>query len=68
MIRRNFWWIGLCLDVQHYISTCKLCAHFYPKVLPKPMHLHIPNVPFADCAVDSIGMCYQLQLKVTNVH
>ena len=57
MIRRYFWWIGLCLDVQHYISTCKLCAQFLPnKILTKPMHLDIPNVPFTGCAVDSIGM------------
>ena len=29
MIRQNFWWIRFCLDVQHYISTCKLCVQFY---------------------------------------
>ena len=30
MIRQYFWWIGLYLDVQQYISTCKLCAQFLP--------------------------------------
>ena len=43
--------------MQHYISTCKLCAKFLPnRVLTKPMHLDIPNMPFAGCAVDSIYM------------
>ena len=57
MIRRYFWWIRVFLDVQHYISTYKLCAQFLPdRVLTKLMHLDIPNVPFTGCAVDSIGM------------
>ena len=53
---RYFWWIGLCLNV-HNITTCKLCAQFLPnKILTKPMHLDIPNVPFTGCAVESIGI------------
>ena len=52
-----FWWIGLHLDVQYYISTCKLCAQFLPnQIMTQPMHLDIPNIPFAGCAVDTIGM------------
>ena len=36
---------------------CKLCAQFLPnRVLTKPVNLDIPNVPFAGCAVDTIGM------------
>ena len=57
MIRRYFCWIGLHHDIQHYISMWKLCVQFLPhRVLTKPMHLDILNVPFAACAVDSIGM------------
>ena len=57
LIRRYFWWIGLYLDVQHYISTCKLCAQSLPnKILIKPMHLDIPNIAFTGCVVDSIGI------------
>ena len=57
MIWRYFWWIGLCLDVQHNISKCKLCTQFLPnKVLTKPMYFDIPNIPFAQCALDSIGI------------
>ena len=57
MIRRYFWWIRLYLDVQCYISTCKLCAQFLPnKILTKLMYLYIPNIPFTGCAVDSIGI------------
>ena len=56
-MKEIFWWIRLHLDVQHYISTCKLCAQILPnRVSPKPMHLDIPDVPFAGCAVDYIGM------------
>ena len=57
MIGRYFWWIGLHLDVQHYIGMCKLCAQFLPnRVLTKPMCLDISNMPFTGCAVDSIIM------------
>ena len=57
MISRYFWCIGLCLDIQHYISMCKLCAQFLPsRVLTKPMHLDIPNVPFTGCAVECISL------------
>ena len=68
MIGRYFWWIRLCLDVQHHINMCKLCTQFLPnKFLTKPMHLDIANIPFAGSAVDFIGIL-QLQLKVINLH
>ena len=57
MLGRYFWWIGLHLDMQHYISTCKMCTQFLPnRALTKPMHLDKPYVPFAGCPVDSIGI------------
>ena len=41
---------------HQHINTCKLDLQFLPnKVYTQPMHLEIPQVPFASCAVDSIG-------------
>ena len=44
-------------SIYQHIRTCKLCVEFLPnKVNTKPMHLKIPQVPLAACAVDTIGM------------
>ena len=43
-------------DVHQHINTCNLCLQCLPnKVYTQPMHLEIPLVPFAGCAMDSIG-------------
>ena len=44
-------------SIYQHIRTCKLCEQFLPnKISARPMHLEIPQVPFAGCAVDTIGM------------
>ena len=57
MINRNFWWPGMRQSIYQHIRTCKLCVQFSPnKISTRPMHLEIPQVPFAGCAVDTIGL------------
>ena len=56
MTRHYFWWVGICRDVHQCISNCQLCIQFLPYWLyVQPMHLEIPKVPFAGCAMDCIG-------------
>ena len=56
MIRYYFWWVSMHRDVHHNINSCQLCIQFLPNLLyTLPMHLEIPKVPFAGCAMDSIG-------------
>ena len=56
MIRHYFWWVGMCRDIHQYISSCQLCIQFLPNWLyTQPMHIEIPKVPFAGCAMDCIG-------------
>ena len=56
MIRCYFWWVGIHRDVHQHISNCQLCIQFLPNWLyTQPMHLEIPKVPFAGCAMDCIG-------------
>ena len=57
MIQRYFWWPHMRSSIYQHIKTCKLCAQFLAnKVNTKPMHLKIPQVPFAGCTMDSIGL------------
>ena len=43
-------------DVHQHIITCRLCIQFLPnKIYTQPMHLEIPQVPFAGCTMDCIG-------------
>ena len=56
MIRCYFWWVSMCRDILQHISSCQLCIQFLPNQLyTQPMHLEIPKVPFAGCAMDCIG-------------
>ena len=44
-------------SIYKHIRTCKLCVQFLPnKINTRPIHLKIPQVPFAGCAVDTIGL------------
>ena len=55
MVRQYFWWVGMWRDVHQHISTCRLCIQFLPnKMYTQPLHLEIPNVPFACCTMDCI--------------
>ena len=57
MIHRHFWWPGMRSSIYQHIKTCKLCVKLLAnKVDTKPMHLKIPQVPFAVCVVDTIGL------------
>ena len=57
MVHRYFWWPGMRQSIYQHIRTCKLCVQFLPnKVNTRPMHLKIPQVPFAGCAVNTIGL------------
>ena len=43
-------------DVHQHINTCKLCIQFLPnRIYMQTIHLEIPQVPFASCAMDFIG-------------
>ena len=56
MMRHYFWWIGMCRDIHQHINSCKLCIQFLPnRIYTQLMHIEIPSVPFAGCAVDCIG-------------
>ena len=44
-------------SIYQHIKTFKLCAQFLAnKVNTKLMHLKIPQVPFAGCTVDTVGL------------
>ena len=56
MITHSFWWISMQRDVHQHINTCKLCIQFLPsRMYTQPLHLEIPQVPFAGCTMDCIG-------------
>ena len=56
MMRCYFWWIGMWRDIHQQINSCKLCIQFLPnRIYMQLMHLEIPQVPFASCAIDCIG-------------
>ena len=43
-------------DIHQHINSCQLCIQFLPHWLyTLPMHLEIPKIPFAGCAMDCIG-------------
>ena len=55
VIRCYFWWISMQRDIHQHINTCKLCIQFLPsKMYTHSLHLEIPQVPFAGCAMDCI--------------
>ena len=57
MMCRYFWWPGMRQSIYQHIRTCKLCVQFLPnKVNTRLMHLEVPQVPFAGCAVNTIGL------------
>ena len=56
MMRHYLWWIGMQRDIHQHINNCKLCIQYLPnRIYMQPMHLEIPKVPFASCAMDCIG-------------
>ena len=56
MMRHCFWWVGMHRDVHQHVNSCKLHVQFLPnRMYIQPMHLEIPEVPFAGCAMDCIG-------------
>ena len=57
MFRCYFWWVGMWTDVHQHINTCKLCIQLLPgRVYSQPLHLEMPQVPFAGCTMDCIGL------------
>ena len=56
MIRCYFWWVGMHRNEHQHIHNCQFCIQFLPNWLyTQPMHLEIPKVPLAGCAMDCIG-------------
>ena len=46
----------MCRDIHQHMSSCKLCIQFLTnKIYTQPMHLEVPQVPFASCAMGCIG-------------
>ena len=57
VIRHYYWWVVMCRDTHQHISNCQLCIQFLPyQLYTQPMHIEIPKVPFAGCAMDCIGL------------
>ena len=56
MMKCYFWWVGMHRDIHQHINSCKLCIQFLPnRMYTQPMHLEIPQVPFASHTMDCIG-------------
>ena len=56
MMRHYFWWVGMQRDIHQHINSCTLCIQFLSnRIYTQPMHLEIPSVPFAGCAMDCTG-------------
>ena len=56
MMHRYFWWIGMWRDIHKHINNCKFCIQLFPnRIHMQLMPLEIWQVPFASCAMDSIG-------------
>ena len=58
----RFWWPKMAVDVQRWISSCKLCARRkMPKGIDKPIRSILPGMsagysaPFAELVVDTLG-------------
>ena len=55
MIRCYFRLISMWRYVHQHISTCRVCIQFLAnKIYTQPIHLEIPQVPFAGCTIDCI--------------
>ena len=57
LIRRRFWWPGMCADVRRYVAACVTCArnknlHQPPAGLLQP--LPVPSRPWSHIAMDFV--------------
>ena len=56
ILKCNFWWKGMRLDVKNHINNCITCSKNLPNTACHPqLHLEIPKVPFVCIAIDTIG-------------
>ena len=68
MLKCQFWWKGMRLDVKNHINKCITCSKNLPNTTcHSQLHLEILKVPFACIAIDTIGKLPTYP-KVTCMH
>ena len=55
LLKGQFWWKGMRIDVQSHINSCITCSKNLPNITNHPqLHLEIPKVPFVCTAINTI--------------
>ena len=58
LIKRNYWWLGICNDIQKYIQGCQECQQNKVQHMKKaaPLHpLSIPKILWEKISINVIG-------------
>ena len=58
LIKRQYYWKAMNMDIQKYIANCTLCHREKAKIQNYPLQMmEIPNRPFDKIAIDLITEC-----------
>jgi len=58
LIKRNYWWPGICNDIQKYIQGCQECQQNKVQYMKKAIPLHpLPTskTPWEEISINIIG-------------
>jgi len=58
LIKRNYWWPGICNDIQKYVQGCQECQQNKVQHIKKAAPLHplpTPKTPWKEISIDVIG-------------
>jgi len=58
LIKRNYWWPGICNDIQKYVQGCQECQQNKAQHIKKAAPLHplpTPKTPWKEISIDVIG-------------
>jgi len=58
LIKRNYWWPGICNDIQKYVQGCQECQQNKVQHIKKAASLHplpTPKTPWKEISIDVIG-------------
>jgi len=58
LIKRNYWWPGICNDIQKYIQGCQECQQNKVQYMKKATPLHplpISKTPWEEISINIIG-------------
>jgi len=58
LIKRNYWWPGICNDVRKYVQGCQECQQNKVQHMKKAAPLHplpISKTPWEEISIDVIG-------------